>query len=128
MRIWASFSARTTSSPAKGVEWYTEHMGCEPVAARDDAASCDGVELVFVHQSTTGGSQGSGINHIGYSVPDLSAKMAEFESIGVRGSGVRLQRNEDGTMVRDIPGLFKIAFIFDPWGTRIELVEDEEFL
>ena len=118
----------TTSSPAKGVEWYTEHMGCEPVADRDDAASCDGVELVFVPQSTTGGSQGTGINHIGFSVPDLSAKMAEFESIGVRGSGVRLQRNEDGTMVRDIPGLFKIAFIFDPWGTRIELVEDEEYL
>lgn len=118
----------TASSPAKGVEWYTEHMGCEPVADRDDAASCDGVELVFVPQSTTGGSQGTGINHIGFSVPDLTAKMAEFESIGVRGSGVRLQRNEDGTMVRDIPGLFKIAFIFDPWGTRIELVEDEEYL
>ena len=39
--------------------------------------------------------------------------MAELEAIGVRGSGVRLQRFEDGSMVRDIPGLFKIAFIFD---------------
>ena len=118
----------TTSSPAKGVEWYSDHMGCEPLADRDDAADCDGVEIVFVPQATTGGTQGTGVNHIGFSFPDLTAKMAEFESIGVRGSGVRLQRFEDGSMVRDVPGLFKIAFIFDPWGTRIELVEDQEYL
>ena len=118
----------TTSSPAKGVEWYSEHMECEPLADRDDAANCDGVELVFVPQATTGGSQGTGVNHIGFSFPDLEAKMAELEAVGVRGSGVRLQRNDDGSMIRDIPGLFKIAFIFDPWGTRIELVEDHEYL
>ena len=118
----------TASSPAKGVEWYSDHLGCEPLADRDDAANCSGVEVVFVPQSTTGGTQGTGINHIGFSVPDLPAKMAELEAIGVRGSGVRLQRFEDGSMVRDIPGLFKIAFIFDPWGTRIELVEDDEYL
>ena len=79
-------------------------------------------------QPTTGGTQGTGVNHIGFSVPDLSAKMAELEAVGVRGSGVRLQRFADGSMVREIPGLFKIAFIFDPWGSRIELVEDEDFL
>ena len=118
----------TTSSPAKGVEWYSDHMGCEPLADRDDAADCGGVEIVFVPQATTGGTQGTGVNHIGFSFPDLTAKMAEFESIGVRGSGIRLQRFEDGSMVRDVPGLFKIAFIFDPWGTRIELVEDHEHL
>ena len=118
----------TSSSPAKGVEWYTEHLGCQPLADRDDAANCDGVELVFVPQPTSGGSQGTGVNHIGFSFPDLEAKMAELESIGVGGAGVRLQRNDDGSIIRDIPGLFKIAFIFDPWGTRIELVEDEEYL
>ncbi len=118
----------TTSSPAKGVEWYSEYMECEPLADRDDAANCGGVEVVFVPQATTGGSQGTGVNHIGFSFPDLEAKMAELEAVGVRGSGVRLQRNDDGSTIRDIPGLFKIAFIFDPWGTRIELVEDHEYL
>ena len=118
----------TMSSPTKGVEWYAEHMGCEPVADRNDAANCGGVEIVFIPQATTGGSQGTGINHIGFSFPDLTAKMAELESVGVRGSGVRLQRNADGSTLRDVPGLFKIAFIFDPWGTRIELVEDLEYL
>ena len=90
--------------------------------------SCQGVELVFVPQSTTGGSQGTGVNHIGFSYADLMAKMATLEAVGVRGSGVRLQRFADGSTVRDVPGLFKLAFVFDPWGTRIELVEDAERL
>jgi catechol 2,3-dioxygenase-like lactoylglutathione lyase family enzyme len=118
----------TTASPAKGIEWYSEHLGCEPLADRDDAASCDGIALVFVPQPTTGGTQGTGVNHIGFSVPDLPAKMAEIEAVGVRGSGVRLQRFPDGSMVQDAPGLNKVAFIFDPWGTRIELVEDPDYL
>jgi catechol 2,3-dioxygenase-like lactoylglutathione lyase family enzyme len=32
------------------------------------------------------------------------------------------------TPARDVPGLFKLGFIEDPWGTRIEVVEDKETL
>ena len=103
-------------------------MDCQPVADRRDAANCDGVELVFVVQPTVGSTQGTGVNHIGFSYADLTAKMAELEAVGVRGSGVRLQRFPDGATLRDVPGLFKIGFIFDPWGTRIELVEDLDYL
>ena len=118
----------TASAPAEAVNWYTEHMDCQPVADRRDAANCDGVELLFVVQPTMGSTQGTGVNHIGFSYPDLTAKMAELEAVGVRGSGVRLQRFPDGATLRDMPGLFKIGFIFDPWGTRIELVEDLDYL
>ena len=118
----------TASAPGEAVKWYTEHLECQPLADRDDAANCSGVELVFVVQPTMGGTQGTGVNHIGFSYADLTAKMTELEAVGVRGSGVRLQRFPDGSTVRDIPGLFKIAFIFDLWGTRIELVEDSEYL
>ena len=114
----------TGASPSEGVRWYTRHLDCEPVADRPDAADCDGVELIFMVQPTMGSTQGTGVNHIGFSYPDLTAKMAELEAVGVRGSGVRLQRFPDGSTVRDVPGLFKIGFIFDPWGTRIEMVED----
>ena len=118
----------TAASPSRGVDWYAEYLGCKPLADRDDAANCYGVEVVFVPQSTMGGSQGTGIDHIGFSFRDLTAKMAELEAVGVRGSGVRLQRNPDGSTLRDVPGLFKLGFIFDPWGTRIELVEDLDTL
>ena len=118
----------TASSPSEAVNWYTEYLDCQPIADRSDAAVCDGIELVFVVQPTMGGTQGTGVNHIGFSYADLAAKMSELEAIGVRGSGVRLQRFPDGSTLRDVPGLFKIGFIFDPWGTRIELVEDPEYL
>jgi catechol 2,3-dioxygenase-like lactoylglutathione lyase family enzyme len=118
----------TTSSPARGIAWYSTHLGCEPLADRDDAANCDGVELVFVPQPTAGSTQGTGVNHIGFSYTDLTAKMAELEAVGVGGTGVRLQRFPDGSTLRDVPGLFKYGFIFDPWGTRIELVEDPDRL
>ena len=118
----------TASAPSEGVRWYEQHLDCEPVADRSDAADCAGVELVFVVQPAIGSTQGTGVNHIGFSYPDLTAKMAELEAVGVRGSGVRLQRFPDGSTLRDVPGLFKIGFIFDPWGTRIEMVEDPEHL
>ena len=118
----------TSFAPAVSVRWYTEHLDCQPIADRDDAADCQGVEVTFVPQATQGSTQGTGVNHIGFSYPDLTAKMEELESIGSRGSGVRLQRFEGGEMVREAPGLFKYGFIFDPWGTRIELVEDPDYL
>ena len=118
----------TASSPSEGVRWYTTYLDCAPVADRPDAADCGGVELIFVVQPTLGSTQGTGVNHISFSYADLPTKMTELESVGVRGSGVRLQRFGDGSTWRDVPDLFKLGFIFDPWGTRIEMVEDEETL
>ena len=115
-------------SPIEAVKWYTEHMECEPSAKQADAADCHGVEVVFGVAHTLGGTPGTGVNHIGFSFPDLEAKMSELEAVGVRGAGVRLQRFEDGSTFRDVPGLFRLGFIFDPWGTRIELAEDPDYL
>ena len=115
-------------SPIEAVKWYTQYMECEPSERQADAANCHGVEIVFGAASTLGGSAGTGVDHIGFSFPDLEARMSELEAVGVGGAGVRLQRFEDGSTFRDVPGLFKIAFIFDPWGTRIELAEDPDYL
>jgi catechol 2,3-dioxygenase-like lactoylglutathione lyase family enzyme len=116
----------TASSPLEGVRWYVRHMKCEAIADRRDTARCGEVDLVFVAQPTRGSTQGTGVNHISFSFPDLTAKMAELEKVGVQGSGVRLQRYPDGSMVRDVPNWFRAGFIFDPWGTRIELVQDPD--
>jgi catechol 2,3-dioxygenase-like lactoylglutathione lyase family enzyme len=118
----------TTSSPSEGVRWYVENLGCERIADRSDTAKCGSVELMFVAQPTMGSSQGTGIDHISFSFADLAAKMAELEKVGVRGSGVRFQRYPDGATIHDVPGLFKTGFIFDPWGTRIEMVQDPDRL
>ena len=115
-------------SPIEAVGWYSEHLDCDPIADRGDVVRCADIEIVFVAQPTLGGTQGTGVNHIAFSFPDLSAKMEQLEAVGVRGSGVRLQRFEDGALYRDLAGLYRQGFIFDPWGTRIELIEDPDHL
>jgi lactoylglutathione lyase len=57
------------------------------------------------------------VDHIGFSFHGLPAKVMALEAAGVKVT----------SPVRDVPGLFKLAFVEDPWGTRIELVEDHEY-
>ena len=116
------------SNATEAIGWYSRHLDCEPLSDRDDGVECDGVQIVFETVPTLGSSQRTGIDHISFSYEDLTAKMSELERVGVGGRGVRLQRFEDGSTLRDVPGLFKYGFVFDPWGTRIELVEDADYL
>ncbi|HJN44909.1 MAG: VOC family protein [Vicinamibacterales bacterium] len=118
----------TASNATEAVNWYSQYMDCQPLADRDDGVDCGGAQVVFDSRPSLGTSQRTGIDHISFSYADLTAKMADLEAVGVRGSGVRLQRFEDGSTLRDAPGLFKYGFVFDPWGTRIEMVEDADTL
>jgi len=63
-------------------------------------------------------SAGSVIDHVGFSFPDLDMKIAEWQAAGVKIL----------TPVREVPGLFKLGFIEDPWGVKIEVVQDPETL
>ena len=115
-----------TSHAGEATRWYIEHLQCEAIEGRSEAISCGGMDIEFVARPTLGSSQGTGIDHIGFSFADVNAKMAELEGVGVRGSGIRLQRFEDGSTLHALPGMYDHGFIFDPWGTRIELVEDPD--
>ena len=86
-----------SASPSEAVAWYVRHLDCDTVPGRSDAAACDGIELIFVAMPTMGSSQGTGVNRVAFSYSDLSSKMAQLEAVGVRGSGVRLQRFDDGS-------------------------------
>ncbi len=101
-----------------GARWYVAHMGCDAVEGRSNAAQCGDTVFLFSAREPTGGSVGSSVNHIGFSFIDLDAKAQELAAAGVELEGP----------VRDIPGLFKIAFLVDPWGSRIELVEHDAYL
>jgi catechol 2,3-dioxygenase-like lactoylglutathione lyase family enzyme len=72
--------------------------------------------LIFLRGDKGQPSSGSAIDHIGFSVADLDATMKEFEAAGVK----------IVTPARDVPGLFKLAFVEDPRGTKIEVVQDSE--
>ena len=105
-------------NPEAAAQWYIEHMGCEMMRDRKDRCQFGTMYLAFRPEPPKGGSDGSAVHHIGLSFTDLAARMKEFEAAGVK----------IVTPIRDAPGLFKLAFVEDPWGTRIEVVEDPDSL
>lgn len=100
---------------AKAVEWYKAHMGATP-GDLPDRVMVGKVIFVWLQRANSPTSEGSVVDHIGFSFPDIDAKIKELTA-----AGARLL-----TPARDVQGLFKLAFIEDPFGTKIELVQDSE--
>ncbi len=104
------------ADPAAGAAWYAEHMGGE-LQTGSPAVKYKQTIVRFFGGEDVGTSHNAVIDHIGFSFANLEEKVAELEAAGVK-----------VTMpVREIPNLFKIAFVEDPWGGRIELAEDLEW-
>ena len=103
--------------PPKASEWYVKTLGA--TAGRAPQLIFFGKTLIeFLKDDAAKPSAGSVIDHIGLSFADLDAQMKVFSANGAK----------IVTPVRDVPGLFKLGFIEDPWGTKIEVVQDTEQL
>jgi catechol 2,3-dioxygenase-like lactoylglutathione lyase family enzyme len=74
------------------------------------------VRLMFLSPRSAGGSDGSVIEHLGFSVADLDATMSALAAINTKVI----------EPVKDTPGLYKTAMIESPWGTRVQLVQDRD--
>ncbi len=116
----------TVTNGDVAARWYIQHLGCEAVPARTDAARCGEVQLLFITRPAGGANEGTALDHIAFSVPDLAAKVKQLIDVGVRGSGVRVVDRD--SPIKELPALGKVAYIKDPWGTKIEIVEDSERL
>jgi catechol 2,3-dioxygenase-like lactoylglutathione lyase family enzyme len=103
--------------PPKAAEWYIKFMGATPGRA-PQLVYFDKVLIEFIKTDEIKPSAGSVIDHIGLSYADLDAKMTDFAA-----GGARIL-----TAPTDTPGLFKLGFIEDLWGTKIEVVQDVEQL
>ena len=108
----------TATTPEEGAQWYIKHMDCQAVPGRPERAKCGPIWFLFAAGTPSGPSVGSGVNHIGFSFTNLDAKVKQLEAAGIKLEGP----------IRDVPKLFKLGFLSDPWGTRIEIVEHPEFL
>ena len=104
--------------PASAVAWYQRYFGGETMAEAADRLLIGDVRIIFSKRDKALPSQGSAVDHIGFSVTDLDGTMKALQSAGVKIT----------TPARDVPGLFPLAFIEDPWGTRIEVVQDSDRL
>jgi predicted enzyme related to lactoylglutathione lyase len=129
--LWLSTpSAQTAAFPydhihlnvpdtAAASAWYEKNIpGGRRIGEAADRIMYGSTRLMFLRKADAKPSAGGAIDHIGFSVADLDAKMKEWEAAGVKIT----------SPARDVPGLFKLAFIEDPWGTRLEIVQDPELL
>jgi catechol 2,3-dioxygenase-like lactoylglutathione lyase family enzyme len=96
----------------QAMDWYLAHMG----AARHelgDRVAFGRITFSWFERATSPSSDGSVIDHIAFSVADLDAALSRLQAAGVRVI----------SPARDVAGLFRAAFIEDPWGVKIELVQ-----
>ncbi len=100
--------------PTAAVAWYQKYFGGQTMAEATDRLLLGDVRIIFSKREKTLPSEGSAVDHIGFSVANLDDTMKAFQSDGVKIT----------TPARDVPGLFPLAFVEDPWGTRIEVVQD----
>jgi lactoylglutathione lyase len=106
--------------PAKAVEWYARYLGGQPGPAGEpnDRLLFGKTRFIFLKTDKPLPSAGSAVDHIGLSVPNLAAKIKELQTAGVK----------IVTPMQQERGLFQHAFIEDPWGAKIEVLQDPETL
>jgi len=106
-------------------DWYLKNMGGNAGETADRVAfgrwSGDHplpLQIIFEMSSDTKPSAGTAIDSVGFSYADLDAKVRELQAAGVKITSPPEKTGAD----------WKHAFAEDPWGTRIELVEDPDNL
>ena len=103
---------------AEGSAWYEKYFGGVRIDEAANRIRYGAVRLMFLGNTNTGSSQGSVIEHIGFSVADLDAKMRELQAVNTK--VIEPPQN--------VPNLYRTALIEDPWGTRVQIVQDPELL
>jgi catechol 2,3-dioxygenase-like lactoylglutathione lyase family enzyme len=103
---------------AKAVEWYQKNLGGQPMTEAPDRLMLGDTRLIFLRNANGQPSNGSALDHLGFSFADVDAKMKELEAAGAKVV----------SPVREASGVFKLGFVEDPWGTRLEVVQDSEQL
>lgn len=107
--------------PAKAADWYVKALGAtldEPPAPGTAQVTFGTNVVTMTKGDTVVPSMGTKIDHFGLSYKDLDAAIKTAEA---NGATVTAKPQMS-------PGIFRYAYIEDPWGIRIEMVEDGEKL
>ncbi|MSO83177.1 MAG: VOC family protein [Acidobacteria bacterium] len=111
--------------PEKAYDWYITNLngqaGENPgrmIFERFTGGRPLPVQLMFIKAPDAAPSEGGVIDSIGFSVADVEAKVRALEAAGAKVMAP----------AREVTGLWKRAVVADPWGVKIELVEDRDHL
>ncbi len=96
--------------------WYAKVFGAKPgMRGSNQAADLPGVNLTFSStDAATVTTKGRALDHIGFDVMDLEAFTKNLEAAGIELARPYTKNEQSGNA---------LAFIYDPWGTYIELNE-----
>jgi catechol 2,3-dioxygenase-like lactoylglutathione lyase family enzyme len=103
------------ADPAKAVDWYVKNLGARP-GDMPDRVLVGRTIFAFNKRDGSPPSEGGAVDHVGFSFSNIDAKIKELE-----GAGAKVL-----SPPRDVPNLFRIAFVQDPFGIKIELVQDAD--
>ena len=111
------------TDPEKAREWYKAHLGGMPGETPDRVifeayrgSRPTPVQFMWNKADAPPSSEGSVIDNVGFSVRDVEATVKALEASGA-------------TVVapaRPVQGLWDRAVVMDPWGVKIELVENSD--
>ena len=114
----------TATNAQEAVNWYVKHFGGE--AGRFDRSGdgtmypidrvfYDDIAVIFFEREPTGGSVGTGVDHIGFSMSNVEQVVERVVADG-------------GTQLGDFIEFsgMQLAFVEDPWGTKIEIIDDPD--
>ncbi|HEY3840819.1 MAG TPA: VOC family protein [Bryobacteraceae bacterium] len=104
-----------TADPLAIQAWYAEKFGAKPgKRAQWEAGDLPGANLTYAKATDSVPTANRALDHIGFEVRDLEAFCKKLEAAGVKFD----------TPYRKMPQInLALAFLTDPWGTRIELTE-----
>jgi catechol 2,3-dioxygenase-like lactoylglutathione lyase family enzyme len=113
------------SDPEKAYDWYVANLkgqaGENPgrmIFERFNGSRPLPVQLMFIKAPDALRSQGGVIESIGFSFADVESAVKMLEAAGAK----------IAEPVAAVPGLWKRGVVTDPWGVKIELVEDRNHL
>jgi predicted enzyme related to lactoylglutathione lyase len=101
----------------KAALWYVRYLDLKPYD-RPDRITAGRITFSFLQSVSAKPSSGSVVDHLGFSFANVDAKLKELETAGAKVV----------TPVREVAGLFKLALVEDPWGTKLEILQDAELL
>lgn len=112
----------SATDSAAAVQWYAKHFNGKAIKFNDvetmpvnSVLFGSSMEAVFFERETLAGSEGSVLDHIGFSVDNVAQLVEAIAQDG----GEKL-----GEII-NFRGM-DVAFVEGPWGTKIELINDPE--
>ena len=114
--------ALNATEPDAAADWYAQHFGGELLDGDGGAvarfrAGRGTADLHWRGAEAPGPSIGTGLDHTGWSVDDLDEVHAALLADGA---------TEFWTPRHFGPARLYISFVTDPWGAKIELLEDKD--